>query len=316
MNENKKKCWLYAVLTLGASGAAAYFQYILNRDYADTEYGLYEIGSSAPGAFYIFLAVAGLLMITPVFTLRQDSLPVGLKHGGILTSITAIASAVFMIISSVSYLMSNKDSFLAFGGMDTATKLMLVCSVIAFPAAVYYFSVAFSGKSKSRFAPFLSFFPVIWTLAYLMAIYFDRGMIINSPVKTLEQLAIISFMLYQLFESRAMLEKSKSALYFSLSNITVILLAAAFISELIPVAMGTKQIGVSYVYIIYFSVSSLYVFARSVEFAAISDGVVVRTKKLFPNIIPQNEELFSEDEADADEEEMAFDVEGEQKDGN
>ena len=310
MNENRKKCWLYAVLTLGASAGAAYFQHILNRDYADLEKGLYEIDATAPGAFYVFLVVAVLLMLTPVFTLRQDSLPKELKHGGLLTRFTAVASAVVLIISSVSYLMSYKANSPMVGEVDTAEKLTLLCSVLAFPAAIYFFSVAFSGKTKSKFSPFLSFFPVLWTLSYLMSVYFDRSMIINSPIKTLEQLSIIAFMVYQLFESRAMLGKSKGALYFCLSNITVILLSAAFVSKLIPVVLGAETLAVSYVYIIYFCVSALYIFARITDFASVSDGGSMHPKKIFPNIIPQNEELFTEEEDEEYSEEVSFDNEG------
>ena len=185
---------------------------------------------------------------------------------------------------------------------------MLACSVLAFPAAIYYFSVAFSGRTKSKFAPFLSFFPVVWTLIYLMSVYFENGMIINSPIKTLEQLALISLMLYQLFESRAMLERSKGSLYFGISNITVILLSAAFVSKLIPLFTGEQTISIAFAYTIYFGVSALYVFARITDFAAKSDGGNTLHKKVFPNILPQNEELFTEDEGEDYTEDDAFDT--------
>lgn len=296
MNENKKIAWLYVFLTAVISVVAVIFQYILRTDYIEAESGLYTQGSLPPGAYAVFVSVAVVLVLTSALVFRTDLLSKELKHGSVLVSITSLASAIAIVFASVMFFMDYQNKSAAQGSAGNVEKLRLVCSLIAVLAAVYYLTVAFSGKRKTRAASFLSFFPVIWTLLFLMSVYFDQSVAINSPVRTFRQLALIVFMLYQLFETRAMLGSSKPRLYFILSNLSVLLLSSSYIPELIGVFQGVEKLKVESMYSIYFGVSVLYVLARAIAFASSSNGIIIEApvKKITKN--KPDDELFEAEE--------------------
>ncbi len=280
MNENKKIARLYVFLTAIIAVVAVMFQYILYENYFEPDIGVYIHGAKTPGAFYIFIFIAVILMATPALIFRKDLLSNELKRGTFLTAVTSLLSAGAIAFVSVSFFMDkNKFSVIIDTTLNTVDKLKTACAIVGVLVAFYYFAVAFSGKSKSNFITFLSFFPVIWTLLFLMCLYFDRSGVINSPVKVLRQVSLIVFMLYSLFESRASLGKSKPIIYFILSNLTVIFLSSAFVPEIIYILQGTLELTVEAVFSIYCGVSVLYVFARSIAFAESSNGNIIYAKK-------------------------------------
>ncbi|MBR5322022.1 MAG: hypothetical protein IKU48_00550 [Clostridia bacterium] len=280
MNENKKIARLYVFLATAIAIAAVLFQYILYENYLELDTGIYIHNAKTPGAFYIFIIVAVILMATPALIFRKDLLPTELKRGTFITAITALLSAGTVAFCSISFFMDkSKISLITGVNLDTVEKIKTACAVVGFLAAVYYFFVAFSGENKSNFITFLSFFPVIWTLLLLMCLYFDRSGVINSPIKVLKQVALIVFMLYSLFEARASLGKSKPIIYFVFSNLAVIFLSAAFVPEIIYILRGTIELTVDSVFSIYCGASVLYILSRSIAFAESSNGNIVYAKK-------------------------------------
>ena len=167
-----------------------------------------------------------------------------------------------------------------------------MCVLLGFLAAIYYFIVAFSGRSKSSFAEWFSFFPMLWTLCYLLSVYFDHTALINSPIRVIQQLALIVFMVYQLFETRAMIGRAKPSLYFAVGGLAVLFLGTAFIPEIIPVLKGAVKLTYDKAYYLYGSLAMLYVFGRMIDFAFMCGG------KERPVLIkfPQNDALFTEEE--------------------
>ena len=280
MNENKKIARLYVFLTAIIAIIAVMFQYILYENYYEVDTGVYIHGAKTPVAFYIFIFIAVILMATPALIFRKDLLSSELKRGTFLTAVTALLSAGAIAFVSVSFFMNkNKIAMITDPTLNTVEKLKTACAVVGILVAFYYFAVAFSGKSKSNFITFLSFFPVIWTLLFLMCLYFDRSGVINNPVKVLRQVALIVFMMYTLFESRASLGKSKPIIYFILSNLAVVFLSVAFIPEVILVLQGVLEFTVDSIFSIYCGVSVLYVLARSIAFAESSNGNIIYAKK-------------------------------------
>lgn len=280
MNENKKIARLYVFLTAIIAAVAVVFQYILYENYLEIDTGIYIHGAETPGAFYIFIFIAVVLLMTPVLVFRKDLLPNELKRGTFLTSVTSLLSAAASAFIVVSYFKGN-DVVVAVTNpaMTTIEKLKFACVIIGVLVSFYYFAVALSGKTKSDFISFLSFFPVIWTLLFLMCLYFDRSGVINSSVKVLRQVSLIVFMLYELFETRASLGKSKPTIYFILSNLAVVFLSIAFIPEIIYILQGTLELTVDSTFSIYCGVSVLYVLSRSIAFAESSNGNIIYAKK-------------------------------------
>ena len=79
MNENKKVARLYVFLTAVIAAVAVIFQYILYENYLEFDTGVYIHGAKTPGAFYIFIFIAVILMATPALILRKDLLSNELK---------------------------------------------------------------------------------------------------------------------------------------------------------------------------------------------------------------------------------------------
>ena len=278
MNENKTKTWLYVIITVIVSAVAVVFQTILNNYYIEAETGLYEYGAQTPSAFYIFMGVALFLTVTASFVLRRDSLPKELNYSSIFTSLVSTLVACSLIFLAVVYIMSNSGGATLLE-KTAAFKLKNVCMYLSFPTAIYYFIVAFSGSSRSKFTAWFSFFPIIWTLSYLMSVYFDHSVLMNSPKRTLTEFALIILMLYQLYETRALIGKSKGVLYFILSNAAVIFLSAAFIPDVITFIKGDIRLSVDVLSSISIASMGLYVLSRAMSFAVHSDGEQVANKK-------------------------------------
>ncbi len=296
MNENKKIARLYVFLAAIIASVAVVFQYILSVNYIESDTGVYMQGVQTPSAFYFFIFIATVLMATPAFIFRKDLLSKDLKRGTAFTAISSILSAGTMIFASALFFVGKNNVFVIGSSSNVIGNLKLACSILGFVVAIYYFCVTFLGRSKSDFVSFMSFFPVIWTLLFLMCLYFDRSGFLNSPIKVFRQLALIVFMLYELFEARAMLGKSKPIIYFMLSNLSVIFLSAAFVPEIILLIQGKLQMSVDVSYSLYCGVAVIYVLSRSVAFAESSNGDSVIQKKKVSSKAKPKDDLFTPDE--------------------
>ena len=126
---------------------------------------------------------------------------------------------------------------------------------------------AFMGKGKSNVTPYLSFFPIIWTLMFVMSMYFDRTTLINSPVKSLQQFAWVVLMIYQLYEIRACIGKTKMVANYVFSLLSTLFLSAAFVPDVIDIVMGTKALTADNVYCVIGAVMALYTLSRAIDFS-------------------------------------------------
>lgn len=294
MNENKKIAWLYVLLTTAISAVAVIFRHILDVNYVDPVTGFYSRETLTPDAFTVFLAVAVALIVTSAFMFRRDLLSKELKRGTVFTAITSVLCAVSVVFSSLIYLMGQRNS-VGDEVVRSVENINMVGSIVAFAAAIYYFAVLFSGKSKAAFVTFLSFFPVIWTLFRLMPYYIDHSVAMNSPVRILKQLALILLMLYQLFETRAMLGRSKPRIYFVLANLAVIFVSAAFLPEVVYFLEGRIGMSFDVMCAIYCGACALYVLSREIAFASCSDGMILVQKKS-GNTSKPKDDLFTSDD--------------------
>ena len=293
MNENKKISWLYVGLTVIISAVATFFQYIVKNNYIDESVDLYKTGMVTPEAFGIFMVIAVLFIITPAFIMRLDAMPKQLKYGSFLTSIISIASAFLVLVTAVMFFMSKGSASELGNTQIMVYRLRFACSVIALPTAIYFLIVGFTTKKNNDVISWFSFFPIIWTLVYIMSVYFDHTSVINSPLRIVQQTALIVLLVYQLFETRCHIGKSKPVVYFILSNLTILFLSTAFIPDLADLLLGKAKLTLDMSYSLYGCVLALYVFARSVDFAI---GCNLDGKKIFSRKSTPQNDIFSIDE--------------------
>lgn len=296
MNENKKVSWLYVALTPVIASVAVIFRMILKQYYIDASNGLYERNTVTPQVFGIFVAVAVVFILTSAFVMRMDAMPKQLKYGSVVTAVSSVIVACLLVVCAITFFTAKKDIIMPGSAEETVYKLRFICSVLAIPSAAYFFAVAFTGKNKNEVLSWLSFLPIALELAYLMAIYFDKSFMINSPERVYKQIAVIVLMVFQLFETRYHIGKSKPIIYFILSNATVLLLAIAFVPDVILFVKGSEKFSVTMAYALYGTGMALYALTRNVDFAL---GCNFEAKKT-SNKPPKND-LFTPDEDDEEE---------------
>ena len=232
MKRNRTFALLYIVLTIAVTVGAAFFQHILQNNYLDRN-GLYKAGVLTPEIFVVYAVLSAILILTVVFFLRFDIIPKDMKNGNVNTAIVSVLVSIGLVYTAIVYFTGGTQPFYASGTPEyMVQKLELATSILAFPAALYFMLTAFMGKAKSKIIPYFSFFPLLWTLCYVMSIYFDRTSLINSPLKSLYQLALVVFMLYQLYEIRAHIGRAKMAAGFVFALLSTFMLSAAFLPRI------------------------------------------------------------------------------------
>ena len=298
MNENKKVSWLYVLMTVIISSVAAVFQNILTKHYVDGQNGLYRIGVSTPMAFYVFVSIAVLFILTAVVVMRVDSLPKELKYGSVMTAIVSFVMAVLIALTALMFFKGEKIVDYQ-GNVSNIYKLRNVCAFLAIPSAMYYFSVSLSGKSKKTYTAVLSFFPLILTLVYLMSVYFDDTQLLNDPYKIIQQVALVMLMLYQLLETRAHIGKSKPIIYFIMTNTAILFLSVAFVPEALSLIKGGLKLTENNVFSLYGAGMVLYLLSRDIDFAI---GCDVEGKKITIHKVNAKNDIFTVDDEETEEE--------------
>lgn len=103
-------------------------------------------------------------------------------------------------------------------------KLLEILTILlALPVAFHFFAKITADGRRSDKRAILGLAPVIWCIAYVFVLYFDRTILINNPHKILTQMTFIAATLFFLYECRFPLGKPKSALYLVFAFITQLL---------------------------------------------------------------------------------------------
>ena len=296
MNENKVVSWLYVLMTVIVSAVAVVFQNILTKHYIDKQNGLYKIGVSTPMAFYVFVSIAVLFILTAVVVMRMDSLPKELKYGSV--NIAIIGFVMMLLVAFTAFTLFKGEKVVDFqGNLSNIYKLRSACVFLAVPSALYYFFVAFAGKSRKMYTAFLSFFPLILTLVYLMSVYFDKTQLLNDPNRTIQQVALVMLMLGQLLETRVHIGKSKPIFYFMITNIAILFLSIAFVPEAIAIIKDGFKVTESNVFSLYGAGMVLYLVSRSIDFAV---GCDVEGKKITIHRHNGKNDIFTPDDEETE----------------
>ncbi len=277
MGQNKKSALLYTVLTVIMSGVAVAFQYILRDGYLEKNVGLYKSGAITPEVFYVYMIAVALFIVTVVFMLRHDGLPTG-NSRSFFKRFFALVSSVFIIFSAVMFLMNNGNDIVMGSSAQMTYNFKKIASFLAFPAALYYMLTAFSTKENDKVQVASSFFSVLWTLLYLMSVYFDHSVLINSPAKVIQQLALVFLMVFQLFEIRGLIGRQKPIIYFMLSLAVVLFMSVAYIPELVDILTGVERLTAQNSVDLYCTSMVFYVLAGACDFVYLCPNVKHKKK--------------------------------------
>ena len=214
---------------------------------------------------------------------------------------SAICTVVFAAIGIVLLLCASKSSDLSksvFTGI-TKGKLTGIAGCFCIISAGYFLVNCFiapdGNKSKHAFVGFS--IPVSATLLIAIS-YFDTTVSMNAPVKAMFHLSLISFMLWFLYELRAMIEKPMPRAYFAFGLCTMMLSGIASLPFIVYAIGGGLSSPVYPTYLLY-NTASLAIFVYS----AVRIIIFVCARDLLERISEQTEAIEFESEEDLPEEE-------------
>ncbi len=111
--------------------------------------------------------------------------------------------------------------------------LSIASVILAVVSALYFLVGATSQKIGYIVKTLLCFSVIFWAMLSLLGLYFDITLTINNPAKLTEQMALVSVMLYFLYECRFFIEKQRPALYLATGFISAVLLGVSVIPNII-----------------------------------------------------------------------------------
>lgn len=228
-----------------------------------------------------------------------------------LTTVTIFPSSLFAVIMLSTGLVAlaaglkTEPVLKLFRGLKSdKPTIILICGLLALISVVYFIMNCFPPKGKSREKHALVGFSVPLSAAMLVAVsYFDVTVSMNAPSKLMFHFSLILFMLWSLYELRAMLGKPMPRCYFVFGLTAMLLSASASLPWMIAFFAGKVAAPVYPTYLIY-NVVSFGVFV----YTAVRLTVFVNARSLLERIADQTPP--EEPETEKPEEETSNNSEG------
>jgi hypothetical protein len=249
---------LYFIITAILSAAAVSVQTYLFFAYYEENLNLYKAGAQLPGIFYICIFISALFCTSSSFIFRKDSSAHSLPPAGRFVSFAAILSG-FLLLASVLL-----NSWYYLSGVYTAvTPLRAAAYIAAVPASFYFIITAMSRAPKQNVIVLLGITAIIWAALYLMCIYFDMTSPLNSPIRILNQLSLITIMLYLTFEVRYLLGAPRLNLYFPVALLAMLFISMSSVSDIILTFSSVRASSQETVFRVTEAAIMLYIAARA-----------------------------------------------------
>lgn len=251
----------FLIFTIIIAAGAVIGQTVLYLHLYDEAIGFYEAGTIVPTIFYIACTAITLIIALMCAFQRKNSLPTGVAVPGRITVFSSLLCGFFLASSIMLCLIYY------LGGVYTNLSVMRILTICAaLPAAIYFLYPIFNPHPKRTALISFGFFTVIWAGLYLMCRYFEMDMPIYSPRRVLNQIALLSIMLYFLFELRFLLGRAKPRMYAAFSFIAIICISLSAVPELILSVMGIRNTGNDSVFGIAQICILIYIITRAAEF--------------------------------------------------
>lgn len=198
---NAPRLVLISAAFIAAVGAAV-FSYLALTDGYDIAIQHFAVGSPFPTIAACLCAAGILLGLAASFTAlgRKFAVP---EQPGALT-VFAASMTGFMLLASFILSMRNLESF-------SALQIVLL-SLMAISSAFFFLVTSNKTARGSGFA-FLSLIPIVYAVAAVLAVYFDKKYGMNSPVKLYDLMMYLSMALFFTSEARVALGRVNSVTY-------------------------------------------------------------------------------------------------------
>jgi hypothetical protein len=264
---------LYFIITAFLSAAAGLLQAYLFLVYYDGELNLYKTGTRLPEIFYICVLICALFCASSYFIFKKNGGPANLPQAGRVITFTAVLSGLLLLFSALF------SAYYYFKGFYTGiTPLRAAAYIAAVPASFYFIITAMSRSPKRNITVLLGISTIIWAALYLMCIYFDMTSPLNSPIRILNQLSLITIMLYFTFEVRYLLGIPRPKLYFPTALLAVLFISISSGSDIILMFTSVRTSSQETVFRITEAAVMLYIASRagSIAFKAKAEPAAIK----------------------------------------
>ncbi len=228
----------YYFFTLIVSLLGAAIQMVLLLSKYDIAVGLYQRDSALVTFFAVFvLLVTAFIATMPLLCRKEKQTELQSLPPADTPVIFASTLCGFILIAVMILQLMLGSPFSGVKGLDDYFWIAVLALLI--PTALFFFLPALPVKLRPEVHTALAFFPVLWCAAYLLCVFFHNGVALNSPVRTLTELAMIGSMLFFLTELRVRVGKPNAAYLMTFVNIAIFysticaipLISVAFINQ-------------------------------------------------------------------------------------
>lgn len=216
----------YAISAIAVAAVGVVMRIITALLFTEEGTGVYVRGSILPNVLGYMLASAILFFAVFAIVKKKDFAAICIQeHDKVGTFVSAVLGFMFLAVALL--LLLSMMSQRVFGAFE------LIMTLTGIFSSVYYLARIFSREIKAQTSAVLSMIPIIWTMTALIEVYFDMSILITSPARKFQQLALIAFAIFLLAEVRIELKLENTLLYAPAAAASTILLAVTSIPSLI-----------------------------------------------------------------------------------
>ena len=233
------------------------------RDY-ETSIQYFKLGSVLAACFNGgAVALVLCAFILPMFVDKErfaKIAPAGNTHTVFISFFSAAAIAVFAVFEA-------KDFFARASAdeMETAQSFTQrfhtmsgVCVILAVGFALYFILTAISKPSKTSVRALIGCFGAAFLISRLLVLYFDTSSPINSPIKTLDQMANSAALLFLAGELRLLVSDARPRFAAQTGLAALVLLLPSSVSQLIGSFAGVLPLDTNTLYALFEFTFALY----------------------------------------------------------
>ncbi len=231
----------------------------------DTRYGVYEQGNVLPTLYHSLLALTLIALAVFAVLKAPKRAP---DHTSPHSDLVVFASCVcaFMLIANAGVAIYN---IVANHAAPTTFDVLELCFS---PFAIVYFLGLVRSQSKQS-APLAltSMLMIAWCAVCLIRIYFDNSLLQVSPNKIMNEVALLSAMIYFLSEARTQLGIVKHRLYLASALTAPVLLTSVSVPNLLfsrELSIGASD---NYMHYAVCLALAIFIWARLWAYAKLDD---------------------------------------------
>lgn len=236
------KSFLISAIVIAAALSVARI-FLMNYFY-DSGLENYVTTTSMPTLYSILLIICCIALFSVYFFIKPPAKSAVMPKSTVASLFASSLCGFFFISSLFLVLYINFDFFsngeivrLWRGGAKIEVISFLLTLALSIPSALFFLKVESTKDSAGTAVKVLSFFPILWSVSYLIYLYFDNSVVINNSEKLYAQFSVIFIMLYLTSEAKYRITKPRHHLHLALSLVTIVIVATYCIPNLILTVM-------------------------------------------------------------------------------